>query len=107
MNVTRGLFRLWLVLSLCWITFVGVMTYETLPPMRGVPPGFNISAQPNVFDQFDDDATKHARAVWDNSQLARQEQIETSAAIALIIPGIVLLTGSLLLWAVRGFRPSP
>ena len=31
MRVTRGFFRLWVVASVTWVLFVGVMTWQTWP----------------------------------------------------------------------------
>ena len=38
LRVTRGLFRLWLVLSVLWIGGMGVVTWRTFPLLGDQPP---------------------------------------------------------------------
>jgi hypothetical protein len=37
MKWQRGLFRLWLVLSVCWVMVIGAFTWSILPPDEEVP----------------------------------------------------------------------
>jgi hypothetical protein len=106
LRVARGLFRVWLVLSVLWVVGVGVMTWQTFPPSLGVPrqnpppPGYVID-QPRVGLETIDDA---------NAALAIQSRIQQRTALwfagllALLPPVFVLALGSALVWAFRGFR---
>jgi hypothetical protein len=91
LRVARGLFRLWLVLSVLWIGGVGVVTYLNFPPrllsdeeagFPPVPPGFVVD-QPNAL---------------------RWQAVQTGAEVAIVPPMLVLALGSALVWVFRGFR---
>ena len=97
MNWRRGLFRLWLVLSLCWIVLVGVHNWNDLSSR-----------------EMTSDLTK-----WSNEALekaSRGEALSVSdyppdwprrlAAGGYIIgpPFAALLLGYVLIWVGRGFR---
>jgi hypothetical protein len=80
LRVARGLFRLWLVLSVLW---VGVVTWWTFPS------ALSMLLDPEVPPW----AVEPARdAVW------------FATLLALIPPAFVLALGAALLWAFRGFR---
>lgn len=90
LRVARGLFRMWLVLSVVWIGGVGAVTWsdirnpETLTDTEvGLPPG-----------KFDDliIAGRHKNA------------IKFGAGLALAPPAFALVIGSAFVWAFRGFR---
>jgi hypothetical protein len=87
-RIARGLFRLWVVLSVLWIGGVGVVTYLNFPPRLlsdeevGLPPGF-VLEQPNML---------------------RWRAVQTGAEIAIIPPVFILIAGSAFVWAFRGFR---
>ena len=141
MNISRGMFRLWLVASMFWVAFVGFMTYETLPAKLGgwdvvsqepIKPAFDPSqpystkppsdvglasqAKPGMFDdlipkKLPPTGSAVDQPTFDPVAYAKfkrdaeaTEQIKTGIAMALIVPGTVLVVGSLLLWAFRGFR---
>jgi len=104
LQVTRGLFRLWLILSVLWIGGVGVVTWYRLPVYEdwgGIPleqkdepgpggttaPTFN----PNEYLTFKV-AEERRAAIW------------FASAVALVPPIFVLALGSALVWAFRGFR---
>ncbi|MGJ4899447.1 hypothetical protein ACQR2B_30995 [Bradyrhizobium oligotrophicum] len=123
MNISRGLFRLWLVLSLFWAASVGVITYQTLPPE--LPDAPWVKPTSDYLSKLSDDELKALYAkttgkpAFDPSKPytvlplgfvlddPRRDAIKAAVAQATIVPGIVLLVGASLVWAVRGFRPSP
>jgi hypothetical protein len=101
-RVARGLFRLWLVLSVLWVAGVGVVTWRTLPE--------------NELLSICDLPANERSENWDCSWFARvkdqlvfldKEQraaLQSAILLALVPPGLVLALGSALLWAFRGFR---
>jgi hypothetical protein len=101
-RVARGLFRLWLVLSVLWIGGVGVMTWQTLPSSsdqavelelqtleKKTPRGFRLPP-------------------WEAYSLAHKavlyRHLWDASVLALGPPVFLLALGSGLLWAFRGFR---
>jgi hypothetical protein len=74
LRVARGLFRLWLVLSVLWIGGVGVWTW----------------------------LTAKNQAYWGG--LSSIEKVWVAVVLALVPPAFVLALGSALVWAFRGFR---
>jgi hypothetical protein len=94
-RVARGLFRLWLVLSVLWIGGVGVMTWRTFPidTWRAAPPppaGYVLDPRPTSYI-----------AALDKERCAA---IQSAILMALAPPALVLALGSALIWAFRGFR---
>ena len=117
MRLARGLFRLWLVLSVLWIGGVGVTTWWTLPlDLCATPPGGLhgcdakgvIAAGANVDfveqaanSKSDFNPSKPYRLPFDD---LRRRQIKFGVAAAVLPPIFVLTVGSTLVWAFRGFR---
>ena len=101
LRVARGLFRLWLVLSVLWISGVGVVTWREFPeepwglndPMVEEAPSKPRSDEfnPNEYLAFKF-AEERRSAIWHASLLA------------FLPPAFVLALGSALVWAFRGFR---
>jgi hypothetical protein len=96
MNWTRGLFRLWLVLSVLWIGGVAAMTWQALPAGTFIdanppPPGYEIE-KPRADLPV---------APWIE---AGRAEVRAAALVAFIPPGFFLLLGAALIWAGRGFR---
>jgi hypothetical protein len=85
MRFARGFLRLWLVLSVLWIVAIGTVAVSSLPPPD--PP---------------------RGAIISDLQLellgSRKIAIQTAIKIAIIPPVLVLVFGSALGWAIRGFR---
>jgi len=77
LRVARGLFRLWLVLSVLWIGGVGIGTWRTLTKDEFILPS------------------------------TREEEVRRASFIALAPPIFTLGFGSALIWAFRGARASP
>ena len=114
LRVARGLFRLWLVLSVLWIGGVGAVTLWTLPvDMCVTPPG-----EPHFCDENDlvaiketDQPPSELPPQFDPSKPYRElHDAERHAAIrfagilAFAPPVLILALGSALVWAFRGFR---
>jgi hypothetical protein len=104
LRIARGLFRLWLVLSVLWIGATGTVVWFTLSPAKEtasealqfdpsqpyevLPPGY-------VIDPFDPNKFAASK---------RTEAIKIGTELALIPSVLVLVIGSALGWAFRGFR---
>ena len=99
LRVARGLFRLWLVLSVLWIAGVGVVTWGTFvypevvvceeveapAPGSCLPRSVVLELQPE----------------WDKD---RRAAFQFALLLALVPPAFLLALGSALVWAFRGFR---
>jgi hypothetical protein len=86
LRIPRGLFRLWLVLSVLWIAGVGIYAWWSFP--TEVPP-WAASSPSEVASLLAEDRRS---AIWEASLLA------------VLPPAFVLALGSALVWAFRGFR---
>src|SRR6266566_5004432 len=99
LRVARGLFRLWLVLSVLWIGGVGVVTWWTLPstpepilwgakpvPENPPPPGFVIDPKPFDPDEFLAKAHREERR-------AVIAAIRFASVLALVPPVLLLALG--------------
>jgi hypothetical protein len=117
LRVARGLFRLWVVLSVLWIAGLAIETWRTFPvddwinPSTGTkrlltdeevglgrnppPPGF-------VIDKPPFDPSKAYQVVLDKE---RRSAIQSAILLAFAPPALMLAFGSALVWAFRGFRP--
>jgi predicted nucleic acid-binding protein len=99
LRVLRGLFRLWLVLSVLWIGGVAVITWrkpiyndvvvceevEAPPSGSCLPRSWIPKLQPFVDE-------------------TRRDAVRSALVLALVPPALALALGSALIWAVRGFR---
>jgi hypothetical protein len=110
LRFARGLFRLWLVLSVLWIGGVGVVTWRTLPDPRPPlesflehpernppPPGYVID--PPSSSQFNP-----AEYLAFKAAAERRAAIWHASLLAFLPPAFVLGLGSALVWAFKGFR---
>jgi hypothetical protein len=112
LRFARGLFRLWLILSVLWIGGVGVVTWWTFP----WTPEWAIIECERPKLEFDPDAylagkpQPQAPCPWLERVKAHTGFEEQRAAIqhgiflALVLPAFLLALGSALVWAFRGFR---
>ena len=111
LHVTRGLFRLWLILSMLWIGGVGIVTWREF-----VLPDWAIECERPKLD-FDPDAYLAGKPQpqapcpwleWVKAQLVMDKEqraaIQHGILLAVIPPAFVLALGSGLVWAFRGFR---
>ena len=128
LRVARGLFRLWLILSVLWIGGVGVVTWWTwtlpaVPLVHGQietgsdgkqyrydatvnkwlpvtePSAPRDNPPPSASEVLE--ADKHFAGLLAE---ARRSEILYASAVALVPPALVLALGSALVWAFRGFR---
>jgi hypothetical protein len=102
LRIARGLFRLWLVVSVLWIGGVGFVTWRTfpeneLPSMCDLP----ANERPKEFDCSWLQRVKDELVYMDKKQRAA---IQSGILLALVPPAFVLALGSALVWAFRGFQ---
>jgi hypothetical protein len=100
LRVARGLFRLWLVLSVLWIAGVGIMTWQTFPSgPKWVPVEAPPWAEPAERQEFNPDKYLTSKLIEE-----RHSAIWHASLLALPPPTFVLALGLALAWAFRGFR---
>jgi hypothetical protein len=107
LRVARGLFRLWLILSVLWVGGVGYVTWSK-PPVYDfdwvlpseLPSIEELNKRLN--EPFDPDL--YLREKKDEQRRAAIKAIWLASAIAFVPPAFVLALGSALIWALRGFR---
>jgi hypothetical protein len=134
LRIARGLFRLWLVLSVLWIGGVGVVTWWTFPwPAVPYVNGqietgsdgkqyvydaranewwpvtethtVKPSADPEVAPRDTPPPSVDPDKYWAALNAeARRAEIWYASAVALVPPAFVLALGSALFWVFRGFR---
>ena len=93
-RVARGLFRVWLVVSVMWICAAGAVTWWATWDPWGV-----VSETPP--DWAKPEPGEPGPHVLSPDVLSR---VQTTAEIALIPPALTLVFGAALGWAIRGFR---
>jgi hypothetical protein len=131
MNVTRGLFRLWIVVSVLWAVGMGGSTWWTYPEPAGIvseaavlkklldePTNKSGEAADVTADVLKDFVANYYREegrMWGSDRVVSNEEFRdaqikywrealSSAALIGIVPPIaVLIIGASLVWAVRGF----
>jgi hypothetical protein len=120
LRVARGLFRLWLVVSVLWIGGVTVVTWSVYRPINLATSDptpkqvnrFDASDHPTTIQVQTPDRVIHefpagtAAEVIDRvmgSYWGRHE-ITQAVELALIPPTLMLVLGSAFGWAFRGFR---
>jgi hypothetical protein len=100
LRVARGLFRLWLVLSVLWIGGVGYVTWQTVPSAS-----FDNHAA--VMRHELPSIEEANRAIEADNRLHKvllYEHLWHASVFAIAPPLFVLALGSALIWAFRGFR---
>jgi hypothetical protein len=102
LRVARGLFRLWLVLSVLWIGGVGVVTWRTFP----FTPEWAIECERPATEPSEDVGCSWLE--WARAQLVMDKEqraaLQSAILLALVPPAFMLALGSALVWAFRGFR---
>jgi hypothetical protein len=93
LRVARGLFRLWLVLSVLWIGGVGVVTWPAFDPAK-----LAATKDAPYTGYFDPDAFLEGRPQ------PRRWSAAEAALLSFAPPVLALTLGSALVWAFRGFR---
>ena len=123
MTIGRGLLKLWVVLSVCWVLVIGASTWSTLRVDALVPvpdfatEGTNADSFKPVdpeevrwgvsipFDCLSDDPRTPPRKCYlEDHSKERARQIKTGAVLALAPPIVVLILGLAFAWVVKGFR---
>jgi hypothetical protein len=92
MNWRKGLLRLWLVLSLCWIAGVGVYAWKHEPGISSLQFGYEIASSPEKQNEKEIVGSL-------NAELAKRY-----AAYVLLPPLITLALGLLGAWVVSSFE---
>jgi hypothetical protein len=101
-NVTRGLFRLWIVVSVLWAVGAGGAAWYLYPkPETEWVPGWAREDVPSW-------TRSEAAGVWqprkpEDIAKNQREALAVAALAGLLPPIIVLVVGASLVWAVRGF----
>jgi hypothetical protein len=85
LRFTRGLFRLWIVLTVLWVVTVGFVTWVTMPE------------DPRTWGAIPIDNT-------DLPNPSAQGRIWRATEFALMPPILVFAIGSAFVWVSRGFR---
>jgi hypothetical protein len=93
LRIARGLFRLWLVLSVLWIGGVGYVTWPAFDPAK-----LAATKEHPYTGYFDPDAY-----LEDRPQPTRWYAPE-AALLSFAPPVFILALGSALAWVFRGFR---
>jgi hypothetical protein len=93
LRVARGLFRLWLVLSVLWIGGVGIVTWPAFDPAK-----LAATKEFPYTGDFDPKAFLEGRP-----QPERWSAAE-AALLSFAPPLLTLALGSASIWAFRGFR---
>ncbi len=103
MNIRQGMFRLWVALSIVWISGVAIATWRTFPV--DMPP-----FDPDAFLEGKPQRATKPKILTDEEfkvfGAPKAEIVKNAAALALIPPALSLVFGVAVGWVVRGFRKS-
>jgi hypothetical protein len=107
-NLSQGLFRVWVGLSVVWALAVGALAYVSM--ISSTSPNWTTPAAAKVMSNGLDISS--LRPVGDAPSLpARLDWLGThlaTFAILILVPvAVVFALGALFLWAARGFQPTP
>jgi hypothetical protein len=115
LRIAKGLFRLWLVLSVLWFGMIGIMsrelpwsTFRHVPPVEASDVG---QESPSTIRAVSADGVVHEfpagteLAIIDRviKDYTLQRRIQFAANAAIIPPLFVLMAGWAFVWACRGF----
>jgi hypothetical protein len=92
MNWRKGLLRLWLVLSLCWIAGVGVYAWKQEPGISSSQFAYETASSPERHNEKEIEGSLNA------------ELVKRYAAYVLLPPLSTLALGLLGAWVVSGFE---
>src|ERR1700720_3811923 len=101
LRIKRGLFRLWIALSVLWICGVAVTTDWGRLTNSGECA--KCQSQEQCFDALKA-AGKNPFGAYDPQDIAGWDEVEVRAGFALIPPVFLLALGAASVWVVRGFR---
>ena len=103
MNIRRGLFRGWLVLSVCWIAIIGVVAYIDVFAGRETAASQNACAdQRSEIPELGNPFECFKKPVLDEATVG--PAVAKYLALAVIPPAVVLGFGLVATWVFRGFR---
>lgn len=114
----RGFFRLWVVFSILWVTIVAAFSYDSFPTSK--KPWFEIQFRGESFTKSELIASADRAKQEDNSlaeaqfltlltvldrriENAQKQAIQGGLMIGFLVPLSLLVFGSLVAWAIRGF----
>ena len=103
LRIARGLFRIWLALSVIWLAGVGFVTWVELPSAD------SWAVQKEV-ERLDMEMERQNIEIprWGNHERAHKavlyEHLWDAPVFAIAPPAFLLALGSALIWAFRGFR---
>ena len=107
LRVARGLFRLWLVLSVLWIGGVGYVTWQTLPSANDQAVVMESQTIAREWREANPGETLEL-APWEAFKLAHEavlyRHLWHASVFGLVPPIFVLALASALVWVFRGFR---
>ncbi len=116
LRLRRGLFRLWLVLSVAWIGVVTVIVWQN-PPSTSEEiwahvdpkgrPDFSVLPSERRYSDADAESKFDPSKPYDKFVGYRADwlgAVEIVAVAVFLPPIIVLICGSALFWAIKGFR---
>jgi hypothetical protein len=109
LQVSRGLWRLWLVCSILWIAGWSVVFYPRYinPPQWAsghAPVGVGDQYKPCVGATNLDELNKQLQCMFD---IDRREVIQTAVLLMLGVPAFVFVLGWAAIWVGRGFVRTP
>jgi hypothetical protein len=126
LRVAHGLFRLWLLLTVVWVAWVGLLLWNARPepPPRECKGAVDISecmdrllqAGNNPFGRnfncYDGSTPERGlpscrtyfATIYEEVSAQRRTHLIFAAWAVLLPPALVFLVGAALIWAFRGFR---
>jgi hypothetical protein len=120
-NVTRGLFRLWIVVSVLWVIGAGSVVWwdyrasNAVLSQKCADPDWAFNPRtkecfPTFVRRLDEepyDVDAYLREAREEVQRMAVQNLGYGALATLLPPIIVLIVGASLVWAIRGFRSHP
>jgi hypothetical protein len=106
LRVARGLFRLWLVLSVLWIGVWGFVAWQEMPRVGD----YKVQMESQTIQRKENEADPGGLPVapWIAEELAYKavlyRHLWQISLFAIAPLALVLALGSALIWAFRGFR---
>ena len=111
LRVGRGLFRLWLILSVLWVVGMAFMAWESLDSIDQIETRatskWDTSIPRNMFDGAPPDPKEYPAAKAAASKTAAEDRRSLfwrANLLTFLPPAFLLALGSTLVWAFRGFR---
>jgi len=100
LNMAKGLFRIWIVLTVCWLSTSTFINYDDVLATRPITAAEFLSKESESTKSFDDfykfAKEKHLMADW-------PRRLET-AKIIFLPPLCLLILGLMFAWIIKGFK---